>query len=92
MRWAGGHRAGAAVALPAQGDSMWVGWRRVHWIAEDAVEPVHQSAKPCFRRLEHMFVRLIRGSDGMGVSQRVLQNAAGRWYVARRDEPNRRRA
>jgi hypothetical protein len=49
--------------------------RRFRWIAEDVVEPVHEGANPLFRRLEHMFVRLDRASDGTGLLQQNMQDA-----------------
>jgi hypothetical protein len=47
--------------------------RCLWWIAEDVIEPVQQGAKPHFRRLEHMFVRLDRASDGTGNLQQDMQ-------------------
>jgi hypothetical protein len=70
-----GHSAGAALTLPTQRGSVWMDGRRLRWIAEDVVEPVHEGANPLFRRLEHMFVRLDRASDGTGLLQQNMQDA-----------------
>jgi hypothetical protein len=50
--------------------------RGLWWIAEDVIEPVQQGAKAHFRRLEHMFVRLDRASDGTGHLQQDMQKGA----------------
>ena len=73
MRRAGRDAAGPAIVLPAEGaavrvvEETLIVWARLIWmVAEHIVEPAQPGAQALFRRLEHMFVSLRRGSDGMG--------------------------
>jgi hypothetical protein len=52
-------------------------WARLTWVvAEDIVEPAQPGAQALFRRLEHMFASLRRGSDGMGLGLQVSLHQA----------------
>ncbi len=88
----GRHRAGAALALEAERSPMRVRCPRLEievrvsrWVAEHVVEDVVDERQPGAQaglgRLEHMFVTLGCGPDGMGPRlQAALQHGStGLW-------------